>query len=280
MGDTPENKQALYEELFEGVDKGQCFTPGAVSEWTSQQFGSVDLPDVRLKKRCLELVSVLAQKPQDSINQANDAWAQIKGAYRFIENDRVTPESLQTPVNDRTAALCRDRDLILAIQDTTTLSFDSARGAEGLGPINDSAKARGMFYHSALALEESGLPIGLLDQQLWSRLKKTSTKAKDKRPILEKESCKWMKGVANAHMVLNRKIPEGRRPKLIHVFDREGDIHEILELIYSLDDGAVIRSAHNRRIMTVDGQKGLSRDLVRSAPLLGDITIDVPRKPG
>jgi hypothetical protein len=252
------------------------------AQWINRQYKTLDLPDTRLTNRCLQTVITLAQKPQDSINQASENWAQAKGAYRFIENDRVTAEALQTPISDAAAQACAHQDTIIAVQDTTTLSFDSARQAKGLGTVNDSSNARGMFYHPVLALREDGLSLGLLDQQHWCREPEVEHKAKDRyeRSINEKESAKWLKGVAAAHLALKTNLPPEKRPHIIHVFDREGDVHEVFQLIETFQDQAVIRSAHNRRVVTEQGQTGYAHELVRKAPLLGEITIDVSRKPG
>lgn len=252
------------------------------AQWAIRQLKTLDLPDIRLEKRCLMTILTWANDPQGSINQASENWAQAKGAYRFIENDRVTSESLQAPISDATAITCADQDTIIAVQDTTTLSFNSARQAQGLGTINDSSKARGMFYHPVLALREDGLPLGLLDQQHWCREPKVEHKAKDrnKRSIIEKESVKWLKGVVAANLALKTNLSPDKRPKIIHVFDREGDVHEVFQLMETLQDGAVIRSAHNRRVVSDQGQTGYAHDLIRKAPLLGEVTIDVQRKPG
>ena len=256
--------------------------PETAKDWARRQYQSLSLPDRRLEKRCLKIVMTLADKPRDSINQAADSWAQAKGAYRFIENDRVAVDDLTTPISDTTAKNCASQEIILAIQDTSTISFDSAKNASGLGTISHSSKARGMFYHPVMALDVEGLPLGLLDQQHWCREPKVKHKAKDrkKRPIAEKESLKWLRGIANANLALKTNLPEGQCPEIIHIFDREGDVHEAFELIDQLNDKAVIRSNHNRRVLDEDGQNGYAHDLVREARLLGQITIDVPRKLG
>lgn len=277
-----EKMQSFYPNSGNGLNAKPGHATEDIAEWAMRQYKTLDLPDARLERRCLRTVLTLANKPQDSINQASENWAQAKGAYRFIENDRVTSESLQAPIGDATADACANQDTIIAVQDTTTLSFDSARQAKGLGTINDSSSARGMFYHPVLALREDGLPLGLLDQQHWCREPEVKHKAKDryKRSINEKESGKWLKGVAAANLALKTNLSPDKRPKIIHVFDREGDVHEVFQLIETLQDGAVIRSAHNRRVVTDQGHTDYAHDLVRKAPLLGKITIDVPRKPG
>lgn len=253
-----------------------------VESWVARQLMTLDLPDVRLKKRSHKILQAVARKPQDSLNQAHGAWNGAKGAYRLIENERITPDFLQKPICDATALHCKDIDSIIAVQDTTAFSFDSAKGAKGLGTVNDSPKSRGMFLHPVLALREDGLPLGLLDQQHWCRSDIVEHKAKDrtKRPIEEKESYKWIRGIEASNKVLKAKLPKGQRPKLIHVFDREGDVHEVFESIAEHKNGAVIRSSHNRRVETTDGIIGYAHELLRKAQLLGTTVIDVPRKQG
>ena len=194
----------------------------------------------------------------------------------------MTPDSLVKPIADAAARSCAPHDAVVAVQDTTTLSFPRARQAKGLGPVNDSPEARGMLLHPAMALRPDGAPIGLLDLQHWCRDPNAPAddEAKAKRSIEEKESVKWLRGIRAARQAIESNLPEDRRPRLIHVFDREGDIHDVFDLVTSGDDGAVIRSSHNRRVMTEDGRGALAHDAVRAAPLLGAVTIDVPRKQG
>jgi len=253
-----------------------------IENWVARQFMTLELPDVRLKKRSHRILQALAQRPQDSLNQVHGTWGEAKGAYRLIENERISLPSLQKPICDATAECCKGLDRIIAVQDTTTFSFDSARNAKGLGTVNDSQKSRGMFFHPVLALREDGLPLGLLDQQHWCRSDIVEHKAKDrtKRPIEEKESSKWLRGIDSSNKILKTRQPEGQIPKLVHVFDREGDVHEVFERITEHQNGAVIRSSHNRRVETTNGTIGYAHELVRKARLLGTTIIDVPRKHG
>jgi hypothetical protein len=238
------------------------------------------MPDARLNKRAAVIASVLAARPLDSIPQAFDKWGQTKAAYRFIRNERVTFDLLSQPVVEKTTRDCRGRDVVICVQDTTALSFPNADTMEGLGPVNHSEKARGMYLHSTLAVAEQGVPIGLLHQQYWCRDPEEHGKAKKRkqRPIEEKESAKWLEGIRAAKRALEHHLAEGERPQLMHVFDREGDIHEVFEEIVGGGDGAVIRCAHNRRVS--EPEVAYAHGVVRSQPVLGKIRVDVPRKHG
>ena len=213
----------------------------ALSDWVARQYRTVSLPDARLEKRLLTVAQTLAAKPHDSINQACDNWAGAKGAYRFVENEAVTPAALIQPLTDAAAREAAAHGVVIAVQDTTVLSFPRARQAKGLGPVNDLPEARGMLVHPALALRLDGAPLGLLDLQYWCRDvvardpsapdDAAAPARKASRPIEQKESAKWLRGIAAARQAIADNIDEARRPRLIHVLDREGDIHEVFDLV-------------------------------------------------
>jgi len=254
----------------------------AISDWAARQYRTVSLPDARLDKRLLMIAQTLAAKPLDSINQACDNWAGAKGAYRFIENNAVTADALIAPITDAAARDAAGRGAIIAVQDTTAVSFPRARAATGLGPINDAPQGRGMLVHPVLALRPDGAPLGLLDLQRWCRDPDPTqdTAAKARRSIEDKESGKWLRGIRAARQALDDNVPDEQRPRLIHVCDREGDIHDVFELVAQDDDGAIIRSSQNRRVVTDDGRSALAYDAVAVAPLLGTEILKVPRKHG
>jgi hypothetical protein len=99
-------------------------------------------------------------------------------------------------------------------------------------------------------------------------------------PIEKKESAKWLRGIEAAREAVARNLPCDERPRLVHVFDREGDIHEVFESIDNSPDGAVIRCNHNRRVQDEDGRSALAYDAVAKPRRLGRAMIDVPRKHG
>jgi len=153
---------------------------------------------------------------------------------------------------------------------------------EGLGPIDSQdSDARGMFLHSTLAVDEDGVALGALDQQYWCRDPEDRGKKyrRKKVPLEDKESVKWLWGIEAARRVMEEQLEAEERPRLIHVFDREGDIHEILQAIVESPDGAVIRSAQNRRIQP-SRRMTLAHDAIRSAPVLTKTVVEVERKKG
>jgi hypothetical protein len=253
--------------------------PTGAKAWACDLFETAQFPDKRLERRAQKIVATLAAKPTDSIPQAFPDWPAVKAAYRFIENDRITSEAIRAPQSDAAARRCASLPLVLAVQDTTGLTFPKARSMEGVGAVNDLTK--GIMLHTALALAPDGGPLGVLDLQWWARDPEQTGKAKARKSLAieEKESAKWLRGMRAARKAFRANRPALDEGRLIHVFDREGDVHEVFEEIdLAQGEGAVIRCAQSRRAREKkDDALGCSKQIVRSAPLLGTTTLDVPR---
>jgi hypothetical protein len=133
--------------------------------WAVEEFGQVDLKDERLNFRCQELVETLGQQPSAPINQACEDWADSKAAYRFVDNQKVTPEKILAPHSERTVERMIGHEIVLAIQDTTFLNYSHHPETQDLGEIGTKAQnQRGFGLHSTLAVTPSGQPLGLLTQ--------------------------------------------------------------------------------------------------------------------
>jgi hypothetical protein len=250
-----------------------CFDPHV---WAAEITAHAELPDERLNRRLAEIMATFAEKPLDSIPQAcGDAHA-AKAVYRFFRNERVTVDGLVQTLAAATAEHCRGQTEVLSVQDTSSANFSTLQSTTGLGPVGTSQDSKGIYVHSTLALLTTGIPIGLLHQQCWSRAPKRRDIDPHELDIAEKESSKWLHGIAGATAAI-ADLPSAERPRLIHVMDREGDIHEVLETIANSSDGAIIRSTSNRLI---EGEIKRAHDAVAAADLLGTKVIDVPAKHG
>lgn len=248
--------------------------------WAQEQFGRACLGDKRLTNRLVDIGAMCAQRPHDSLPQASDGWAATKGAYRFIANERVKKEAILQSVFEATARRCLGRETILCVQDTTTLTFPTAHeAAQDMGYITGLDLA-GMLVHSTMALRSNGVPLGLLDVQIWNRDPDELGKRGDhkERPIEEKESFKWLRGIEAVGRVFSDIASEKQQPRCVHVMDREGDIHEVFESIIQGGHGAVIRVAQNRRVRDEQGQLDKTYAVARAQEPLGQRTVEVRRK--
>jgi hypothetical protein len=71
-----------------------------------------------------------------------------------------------------------------------------------------------------------------------------------------------------------------QRPRVIAVFDREGDIFESFEAIEELGHSSIIRATHNRLVDNDEEGKQYSLDAVTGAPVVALRTVDVPARAG
>jgi hypothetical protein len=72
-------------------------------------------------------------------------------------------------------------------------------------------------------------------------------------------------------------LPRVEQPRLLHIFDREGDIHEVLQRISDSPHGAIIRAAQNR---SVAGEVNHAFEAVAAAPCIGIHRLEVSARHG
>jgi hypothetical protein len=164
-----------------------------------------------------------------------------------------------------TADDCRGLPIVRAVHDTTSLNFSTLTHTTGLGPIGASGQGQGLHLHSTLAVRIDGVSLGILHQRYWARPLEPRGDNHQSHLLEDKESVKWLDSIAGAGVARDR-LPEARQPRLIHVLDREGDIHEVLETVAESRDGLVIR---NRQDRLVDGPLGRAYESVSAAARLG-----------
>ena len=239
--------------------------------WASQVAAAADLPDERLDKRLTAILVDTLESPSASIPEAAGDASQATAAYRFYGNGRVTTEALHRGVATETAKRCLDQDVLLVVQDTTTLNFTGLHSIPELGPIDSGGLARGVHLHTALAVTTSGQVLGILDQQYWVRPQPGQPGPE------EKESAKWIIGLDGARAALYGAAGDRPVPRLIHLMDREGDAYEVMMAVEDAGDSAIIRCAQNRR---VDDPLATAHEAVRNQPVLSRTTVAVDRKAG
>ncbi len=159
-----------------------------------------------------------------------------------------------------TARSVSKQSVVLSVGDTTYLDYGAILvKRDGYGPQGNGGN--GLLLHSALAVDpEQGQPLGLLWQKLWNRQHRAKPPAKETleqkkqrrakarklkraRPFAEKESYRWVEAMTT----VERQVAPSTR--VVHVFDREGDIAEVFEKVNQLTHtGVVVRASHNRRL--------------------------------
>jgi hypothetical protein len=242
--------------------------------WAARVAAGTVLPDKRLSARLACLLETFAERPSDAIPQAAGSWGQAKGVYRFLANQRVRPAALQQGLVSDTARQCLEQTTVLVVQDTTSLNLTGCHRLPELGPIGSGTLAHGVLLHSTLALTAQGAVLGVLGLQTWARPTGSAPGPE------AKESGKWLHGIDQARQAVWETawaVGAAAPPRLIHLMDREGDVYEVLQWVEEVEDSAIIRCVQNRR---VDEPLRLAHAAVRAQPVLGHVTIAVPRSHG
>jgi len=246
--------------------------------WARSLFSPISFPDLRLKRRVIKIIEKLIRYPRDSFSVAFPTWGELKAFFRFLSNRRVSPELLEEAVIRNGVLSCADHQEVYVTSDTTTISLDNLKKRNPeLGHTNDQAHSKGFFVHTSLAMTLDGVPLGIVDQQVWTRDRDTCGKRKDRRkkPITEKESFKWISSLRTTQERFQEYLGN-RAPRPVFIFDREGDIYEVFQEVHNQPVGLVVRSAYNRRVEDSDL---LLKSLLEKEPIVTTYSLEIPARP-
>lgn len=251
------------------------------SGWAEHEFGGADLGDLRLTRRLVAIAGRFMEKPLASIPQSMAAWAEAKGAYRFMDNEKVEPDAILEPHRLRTTERAAEHPVVLAVGDTTTLDYTAHPKTTGLGPLSD-LQHQGLHVHPTLVVTPQHVPLGLIDNLVWTRdeetFAKTTDQDRERTPIDDKESRKWICSVGAAEQLQRDLREAGSDTRVISVFDREGDIYEVLAAVDAPDTTCdlLIRAKNDRR---VDHDLRRLWLTMETRPRAGTVLLHLPRTP-
>ena len=171
---------------------------------------------------------------------------------------------------DETLERMRGLGVVLLVQDTTSFDFSHHPAAAGMGPL-ENVHCQGFFAHSTLAVSGEGLPLGVLEQQVWVRLASETGKAvqRHERAFADKESYKWVVGLPTLPTA-------GRSPQFITVADRESHIYEFLDEVLQREMDFIVR-ATSARSFTQDGQDVV--EVLAQQPIQASYSLHLQRRP-
>ena len=249
---------------------------GEAGDWAEEEFGGCRLPDARLNARLLTLARDFYARPTANVPQACSSRAKTKAAYRFLEHEDTTMQTLLQPHYCATQARVSQESIVLAVQDTSSLDYTTHRATEGLGAIGAWAQGpQGLHLHSTLAFSVQGTPLGFVDVQCWARDPETFGKKalRHQLPIEQKESYKWLKSY-RAVAAVQARCPN---TTLVSVGDREADLYELFAEAANHPAGPklLVRAQHDRQLQ--DEQARLWQTL-QAQPVAGVQVLQLPRQ--
>jgi hypothetical protein len=200
-----------------------------IAPWAEGELVGADFGDARLDDRFAILLSDMGNRPNLSIPAACLGRAEIKAAYRFFDNDKVTFERVLEPHLARTKDRMAGHEVVLLVQDTTEVDVTRPeQDVEGAGDL-DRAR-RGFLLHEMHAFTPDGIPLGTVWTEVLNRVEGVShapaaAKARKRKqtPIEDKESMRWLTGLREARKVA-QELPA---VQCICVADSEADIYEV-----------------------------------------------------
>ena len=194
-----------------------------MSQGIEGELWGLDLGDERLNTRGRKVIEALAANPEASVNAAMSGGGDTQAAYRFFSHERVTPELILEPHRQATIERMREQRVVLVVQDTTELD-DTDHPTRAALCLNSEHRF-GIYQHVQLAITPERLPLGVVETKSFDRAPETlgKKKKKEKQPIEDKESFRWLEGYRRA-CDLAVQCPQ---TQVISIADREADIYDI-----------------------------------------------------
>ena len=182
----------------------------------------------------------------------------------ILAKKEMTPEKMLKGSIKATVQRCGEAkgERIIVAQDTTYYNYSGHKKMEGLGVIQ--GKVKGIIQHNALAIDETGIPLGMLHQCNWTRGGVND---------LELESDKWFRGLqaVNEHL--------GQLDKsVVVVQDREADIFDFFKAPRAEHIDLLVRICQRRKLEIPPEQEvaGLY-SAIEQLPRLGTCQVSIRR---
>ena len=243
-----------------------------INETSTSYFG-----DERLSSRFELILDQVSERPFESLPASLKGNSETMAAYRFWNNDKVRFDKVLSPHSNASLSRIEREEVILAVQDTTSLDYTTKKSGTKLGHL-ESENHRGLFLHPTLLVNPQGISLGIYSAKVWTRDINDIGK-KDRRkqlPIEQKESYHWIESYHDACEIAD-KYPD---KIIVSVGDREYDIYETFVEANKTGNNAelVLRAAQNRRTIPMYGDEiELLWDALESSPIIGKVKVHIPR---
>jgi hypothetical protein len=172
--------------------------------------------DPRVEARGVHLFERMVATGTVVLRTLGETRAGEVAAQRWLSSPRITTEQILEASSVRTVTACAGRR-VLAVQDTTAISFARSAGRRGLGP-GGNGKTPGFFLHPVVAVDiEEEAVLGLVGARIWTRDAEL-VEPRAGRAIEDKESMRWIEGAQTASDRLSGAA------QVVVVGDQEADI--------------------------------------------------------
>jgi hypothetical protein len=235
-----------------------------------EEFSGLDFVDKWLTIRFIKTMENFSKSPDKSIFMSSKSRSEAKAVYRMLGNENFSVEEVKRVHKAATIKRIQDsgQKVILAVQDTTGVNYNTHKKTEGLGYFCE--QSLGINLHTCLAVTVDGLVLGVLHQSTNTRAQskdETPQNIKKQRKIEDKESYRWLETMEESSKGMSTDV------KVIHVCDREGDIYQLFNKAVTINNTFLIRVVHNRS--TTENEKII--DEIKAKTPAGSVTVTIPR---
>lgn len=158
-----------------------------VADFGQAHFGAAALSDQRRTQRLLELAEKIMLHPIDTWPNKLSASADLEAFYRLMNRLEVTHATILAAHQQRTLGLMSEQSrVVLILHDTTELDYSGLKSID-LAPIGNG-HGRGYLRHNSLAVTAAGEVLGLVNQILFRRPRR-SKRLKQKDSAKRREPC-------------------------------------------------------------------------------------------
>ena len=98
-----------------------------------EEFAGLDCNSSRLEKRFIKTMETLSKQPNKSIWSCSENRAEAKAIYRLLGNENLNREEILKAHREATIRrMTQQGGTILAVQDTTSLNYNTHEKTEGM----------------------------------------------------------------------------------------------------------------------------------------------------
>ncbi|MYI82968.1 MAG: IS4 family transposase [Chloroflexi bacterium] len=240
--------------------------PEGSGDWAEREYARCSYPDGRVRERLVAMGRCWTRRLGRPLPAIFPGAAGQKAAYRLLSNPRIHMQHVLESHLEATVERCREQEVVLAIQDTTTLNYNGLQATGELDSLGGGGRGtRGLLVHAGMAVNGHGHPLGLFLMDGGFRRQE------------EKDSARWVEGLGRTRE-LAAACPDSR---VVAVCDREGDFWELLRDAQEQGGELLVRASRSarRRVMTAQGVQDLWEHVEGTEPL-GTQKIRIPASGG
>jgi hypothetical protein len=241
--------------------------------WAERCFGAAELRDQRLTAWLVTMAQRAAVLPAPHVTSVFRSNATRQAAYDFLEHSHIPHAAVGEALFRSTARACAREDRVLIPLDGTSLSLSDHRREKDFGTIGTFTDGgRGLKVMNALALTWQGVPIGVVDQQWWTRNQPVNRRSY--RPRHERESVRWNDAATRIGARFAELAPNTRLHFLV---DREGDTAHLIRGLVAAGHEFTIR-ANATKPTRVAMRNCRLLSVLAARPIAARTTVEVPAR--